>query len=269
MAKKKINPVLIIVTSVVLLAGVGLIAYSRLQSDQGNQTNTKPTSIPLPVNQIDVSKRPYVTLEPLPGRNELELTIHNLPVAADTVEVTLEYDRNKGVLDAVLKQFSLATIPLTEEIFLGSKSAGGHTTYHDDVIGGFMTLKFNGQEPYTLKVPWRYADTEKSYKELSTADGFFQAVLTDPITQPKIIVMQSPGAPDGLNSKVIAGPYLIRTVGVLPQTDAMVTIRMPEDNPEATLYAYDGEEWQKLSATLTGKTVTYTGPLNSVYVVTE
>ena len=265
------SPRLVVIISaglaVVVLAGLG---WYLLKGKSGSSSvQVTPTPVPVPVNTLDVSKRPFVVLQPLPGRNELAITIGKLAIPAKTVEVTLEYDRNKGVLDAVLKQFPLTGDTLNETVFLGSKSAGGHTTYHEDVIGGSLTLAFIGTEPYTLKVPWHYADTQKEYSELSTTDGFFQAVLDKPIKQSKIIVMQSPGPPAGFPGELIAGPYLIRTVGDLPKVNAQVSIRLAQDSPNAVLYGWDGNAWIKLTAAIEGKTVIYNGPLYSVFAVSR
>lgn len=93
--------------------------------------------------------------------------------------MVLEYDRNKGVMDAVLKETPLTSDLQKEEIFLGSKSAGGHITYHEDVIGGTYTLNFENED-YALEESWRYSDAEKSYLEFSTSDGFFQVKLDKP-----------------------------------------------------------------------------------------
>ena len=70
---------------------------------------------------IPVSDRPFVSLQPLSARNELEIVIDNLSKKADEVEVALEYDRNKGIWDAVLKQFMLTKIPYQDKIFLGQQ----------------------------------------------------------------------------------------------------------------------------------------------------
>ena len=263
--KKPVIPVAIGVVLLVVISGF-LIVKGRPSSSPAAPS---PTPVPAPVNIIDLKDRPYVTLEPLVTRNDLNFTIHNLPKPATTVEVTLEYDRNKGVLDAVLKQFALSAMPFSDTIFLGSKSAGGHTTYHEDVTGGTLTLRFMGKEPYSLKVPWRYADTQKEYPEISTTDGFFQAIFSQPIKQLKILVMQSPGAPEGLKGEIISGPYLIRTVGPLPQLTVNLTLRLSAESATATLWGYDGSAWSKLPATVNGKTLTSSAPLLPVYVVTQ
>jgi hypothetical protein len=266
MSKNKLNRRFLIGGVVVAGLIIGVLVVIRTKPPLSGVTPT-PTPVPPPVNVISIKDRPYASLQPLPGRNELELVIHNLPQKAELVEVTLEYDRNKGVLDAVLKQFPLLTLPLKQTIFLGSKSAGGHITYHEDIIGGTMTLKFTGPSPYTLKVPWHYDDASKSYSEVSTTDGYFQASFDKPVKQTKILVMQSPGAPSGLEGEIIAGPYLVRTVGDLPSVNATVKLRTTGESASAVLWAYDGTQWLKLPSQADGKTLVATSPLYQTYAV--
>jgi hypothetical protein len=249
-----------------LVAVIGMLKPGRAEDDSG----AKPTPKPEPVNVIPVSQRPYVTLQPKSARNQLELIIHDLKLPAEAVEVTLEYDRNKGILDAVLRNFSLDTIPLVEALFMGSESAGGHITYHDDVVGGLLHLEFEGDESYALEVPWRYDDTQTEYSQISTADQKFQVELTKPIKTSKVLVMQSPGLPLEAEGEVIAGPYLFRTPGSLPDTDITVKFRLPEATSEAKLLGFDGAAWQPLEATVDGKQLTATEvPVYEVYVVTK
>jgi hypothetical protein len=222
------------------------------------------------VNQIPVSERPYVTLQPLTARNELQIVIHDVKKEASLAEVVLEYDRNKGVLDSVLKQFILKDFPFTEKLFLGSKSAGGHVTYHDDVIGGKLTLTFeHDKERYALEVPWRYNDTQRSTTELSTSDGKFQVVLQKPWTTPKWLVMQSPGLPKPVEQELLAGPYLFRGVGPLPTGTAQVKIRLNDEPETFTVWGYDGSAWTKIEAEIEGKTVSFTSVSYQAYIVTR
>ncbi|MFC1654046.1 hypothetical protein ACFL1M_04330, partial [Patescibacteria group bacterium] len=180
----------------------------------------------------------------------------------------LEYDRNEGVLDAVLYTFDIDETPFVQEAFLGSKSAGGHTTYHDDVIGGTMTLDF-ADEDYALEVPWRYIDTQTNYDQLSTSDGRFQAALEDPIRRNKVIIMETSGLPGKVSGDVLAGPYFIGTVGNLPDTTAEISIRASEESETATIMGWDGEEWIEYESTVDGKTVSASGDLVSTYIVTK
>ncbi len=234
--------------------------------------NSAATPAPTPkvsVNLIDTKDRPYVTLQPLSDRNVLEFVIHTLPKKADSVEVLLEYDRNKGVLDAVLKNFTLSKTPYVDKLFLGSKSAGGATTYHDDVIGGQITLTFNGSEDYALQVPWRYDDTKPSYTQLATSDLKFQLVLDKPYQTKKVVVMQSPGLPADISGTVIAGPYLVRGVGALPSTQGKVTIRLNDVVSKPKLYGFDGKKWQEYTSSVDGRTITATVPFVEAYVVIQ
>jgi hypothetical protein len=264
--KSKKSLALITMVLLVIIIGAVVVFATRSGNDDDGPAPV-PTSAPKPVNLIEVSKRPYVSLSPLTGRNELELTIHDLKVEASEVEITLEYDRNEGVMDAILRSLIIDKTPLKAELFMGSKSAGGHITYHDDVIGGTYTLDFEGDEPYALENPWRYDDSQASYDKISTADGKFQVVFNKPYKTPKILVMQSPGLPENVDDELVAGPYLFRGVGALPQGKVDITIRLPEESSSATLFGWDSESWQELDANVEGKTLTATTEVFDVYIV--
>jgi hypothetical protein len=265
---KKIKPALVIIP-VVLLLGTAVFMMTRARSESAGSDQPQAVTTPKPkINLIDIKDRPYVTLAPLTARNELQLTFHTLPLKAAEVEVLLEYDRNKGVEDAVLKSFSLSTVPSINKIFLGSKSAGGHTTYHDDVIGGDLTMTFSGEEEdYSLQVPWRYDDTQQRYSQISTRDRYFELVLDEPYRTPKILVMQSPGLPAPVDGQVLAGPYLVRGVGILPNLTGQLTIRLPQAESEAKLVIFNGQTWETRESTITDHIITATVPLAEAYAV--
>lgn len=269
-ASKKSLPIVLIVVGLLVL---GLVGYgvSRLfagSSDDGTVA-VAPTPVPEPVNLIPVSERPFVTMRPASTRNDILLTIHDLKKPADSVEVVLEYDRNEGVLDAVLQNFPITNVPFEEKLFMGSKSAGGHITYHDDVIGGTLELDFEGDEPYRLSVPWRYDDTERTYSQISTADGKFQVALAEPLSSQKMLVMQSPGLPENIDGEVLAGPYLFSGVGPLPDTTAQITMRLSKESSSATLYGWTGDAWEEIPSTTDGKQLTANADTYEVYVVVE
>lgn len=258
-----------------MFLGIGLIVFGIIafiifgkggKKDDVVQPPTGRTK--KPVNLIPQKDRPFVTLQPQVGRNKLEFVIHDLKKDSKEVEVTLEYDRNKGVLDAVLYTFAIDSTPFVEEVFLGSKSAGGSITYHDDVIGGTVYLDFFDNN-YTLEVPWRYIDTETSYELLSTTDARFQLSLEDPIKKSKVVIMESPGLPENVKADVLAGPYFISTVGDLPETTAEIKIRLTEEVESATIMGWDESEWVEYDTTLDGKTAMAEGDLLSTYIVTK
>lgn len=252
--------------ALLLLIGGGVFAFTRKpEAEIVAPPSKKPKKA---VNLIPLEERPYVSIQPLQARNMLEVTIHDLKKAAKSVEIILEYDRNKGVLDAVLNSFSLDKTPLVEQMFLGSKSAGGATTYHDDVIGGTVTLDFS-DEDYALEVPWRYDDTKTSYDALSTTDGKFQIAFDKPLKTQKVLVMQSPGLPVEAKGKVLSGPYFIGIVGDLPEGTAEVKLRLSEESSGATIYGFDNGEWVKYETSTDGKTATAKGKLVSTYLATN
>ncbi len=264
--------VIFVAAGVILVAVIAFFATRQLRSasnDQANSATPAPTIRPK-VNLIDIKDRPYVILEPITARNELQLTVQTLPKQASDVEVLLEYDRNKGVQDAVLKSFAIDDIPGVYKLFMGSKSSGGHITYHDDVVGGSLTLTFSGgDETYSLQVPWRYDDTQPRYSELATTDLKFKLVLDEPYRTPKIVVMQSPGLPAPIKGEVLAGPYLVRGVGVMPELTGNVEIRLSEADADAKLYTFDGTSWTEADSTLTDRTVSAAVPLAQAYIVVK
>lgn len=81
--------------------------------------------------------------------------------------------------------------------------------------------------------------------------------------------MQSPGLPENITTPVLAGPYLIRTVGSLPKTSATISIRMSEENASAKMMGWDGSKWQSIQSTINGKTVTGTSALYDTFIVTQ
>lgn len=268
MSDKRRLIALIIVGLVVVVGGIGLIRTSASRNDDA-VVKVLPTPVPEPVNLIPVSDRPFVTMRPGISRNDIVLTIHDLKIAADSVEVLLEYDRNKGVMDADLRTFAIPKVPFEEKLFMGSKSAGGHITYHDDVIGGTLELEFTGDETYRLAVPWRYDDTERNYSQISTADGKFQVSLEKPLVSSKVLVMQSPGLPENLEGEILAGPYLFAGVGPMPDTTADITMRLSSTSETAVLYGWTGSVWEEIPSVLDGKQLTATAELYDVYVVVD
>ena len=253
---------------VIIVAGV-LFSGCKLGKAKDEQKPVAESTPKPKVNLIDIKERPYVSLQPLQSRNELQFVISNLPKKASSVEVILEYDRNKGVLDAVLKNFSLPAIPYADKLFMGSKSSGGHITFHEDVIGGTLTLNFTGPENYSVQVPWRYDDTQPHYTQVATADQKFQMVLDKPFRTPKIVIMQSPGLPSPVDGTLVAGPYLIRGVGPLPVMDAKLTIHLPQTEEGYKLMGFNGQKWQQFDSVLEGRTLTATVPLVETYVVIQ
>jgi hypothetical protein len=263
---KKIIPLAGVGLAVLLLLGFWMF---RARAGTGGEAGIKPTPRSAPVNTIPVADRPYIELAPLSSRNDLALTIHEPPLKADVVELTLEYDRNKGVLDAVLKNFTLNTFPFTATIFLGSKSTGGHITYHDDVTGGDILLKFDGgKAPYALKNPWRYDDTQTEYTEFGTRDGKFQLTFAQPWRTPKLLIMQSPGLPAKVDSEVIAGPYLVRGVGALPDDQVSINAHVSAESAPQLL-GFDSGAWQAIDSAFADKTLTATAPLYEAFVITR
>ena len=258
----------IIAGIIVLILGGSLIWILLPKSNDEGKPDDLTSTPKAEVNLIPISERPYITLQPLAARNELEMTIYELKKPAESVEVAVEYNRNKGTEDAVLYNYDLKSFPYKDKVFLGSRSAGGHITYHEDVIGGKIRLDFKNED-YILETPWRYDDTQNSYSQLSTSDAKFQLKLEKPISQKKVLIMTSPGLPKEVEGNLLAGPYNVSTVGKLPQTKAQLNIHLNQEVLNAVILGWDGENWQEFEAQMEGKTVTSNVDLLATYIAVE
>ncbi len=232
---------------------------------------SRPT-INEPVNTVPISDRVYTTLTvkrdgKKPLGKELVLSI------ADSKGATLiEYDvevqsgttiqGDGGEIDPKKGQK-----PFGVDLFLGTCSAGGACSYYKDIKGGSIVLRFNGSSVGALKGEWSYAEPSND-GVLSSRDGKFQ--LSAPkLKQGFVIIGHTIGLPKPIDGEVLAGPYNIDTTAT-PFGDGALTIHLTGDDvSKATLWMWDGSNYQKPKSTLSGKTLTATISAPGTYLVTK
>ena len=151
---KKIIPILI--GLIVIVSGVFAITKLRSRDTTEEETSQKKR-IEQPTNVIAVSERPYITITPLSDGHNLNISVIEVKKDATEVEYELEYQAGT-LLQGAFGQFNLSSLPSTEKILLGSCSAGGACSYHEDVQGGTLLTQFDGKESYALKSRWKYID---------------------------------------------------------------------------------------------------------------
>ncbi len=231
---------------------------------------TKKAPINEPVNVIDTTLRPFVSLVPSSNGRNITLNIDTLPKKAAEMEYELEYQAGT-LLQGAFGSIDLSSIPTSTDILLGSCSAGGACSYHEDVKGGSLTMKFRADENYALKTEWRYIPTNEADGQFSSRDSKLQIQAGKVLDKtPYVIVMQTSGLPSEIDGQVIAGPYGIFTSGNLPQDQTVeVSVRLSEDSQTATIHGWDGSSWQSFDTTVADKTATAEVDLMSVYVVTQ
>lgn len=265
--KKKLP--LILISIVVLGLGIGgfLWLRGRGQSDSNLEAEPEKTKITEPVNVIPVSDRPYLKI--VPNRaHYVSIMVGDLKKEAELVEYELEY-QSGSLLQGAFGEFELESLPAEREIMLGTCSAGGACTYHEDIKGGTLLTRFGGgPEAYALKNDWRYFENDGTVAEVSSRDAKFQLSSEDLEGVSYIIVTNSPGAPLGLEKEVISDVYVLAGSSELSGAGEL-SIRANSDTEGASIYGYDGTDWTEFNSSLDGKQVTAEVELMSVYVAAQ
>lgn len=260
---------LIIGAALLVIAVTGTVI---IKQNKQTQTGPEPTPVPKkritePVNQIPVSERPYLQIAPYADGHNIAIIVNHLNKPATEMEYELEYQAG-SLLQGVFGQVDLnSQLPITEKKLLGSCSAGGACTYHEDVKGGTLLTRFTGgEERYVLKSDWRYIINSARETEFSSRDGKFQLTSDDLATESYLVIFNSPGIPEGLEGELVSEPYALSVVGQL-SGKGEVTIRAAETGDNLRIAGYDGESWTEFDSEADGKMVTAKIDLVNLLVV--
>jgi len=261
--KKFLIPLIIL-----LIIGLGVGGFFFFKSQKSKTTKAPAeTRIKEQVNVIDISARPYVSLTPRNDLREVSLTIHDIKQPADEAEYELEYQAG-SLLQGVFGTIDLSgSLPITKDLLLGSCSAGGACTYHEDVKGGNLTMLFSGDENYAIKVEWNFIPTSDAKGKFSSKDAKFQLNAAKLLNSSSVvIIMQTSGLPEAAEGQVLSGPYGLYPSQSLPKGKAELTMRLSQEAESATIMGWNGTKWVEFNTTLEGKSATATVDLLSVYI---
>jgi hypothetical protein len=256
-----IAAVLLLVIGGVILAGRGLISGQK--AVQPTPTPAKKRVVE-PPNLIPVDQRPFVLIKPEADGKNVTIEVVAIKKPADSVEYELEYQAGE-LLQGVQGALPLSSLPAKTTQLMGSCSAGGKCTYHTDVRGGSLLLRFLGAENYVLKQDWKYIDNKAKETAISSKDAKFQMESADLAKQKFIIIYNTPGYPDGAPGTIASEAYVLSTAA--PFTGkAKLTMRANEEG-NLVIAGYDGSEWKEFPGTIDGKMVTADVEPMQVYVV--
>jgi len=261
--KKKLPIILV----VLLVIGTGIFTFTKLRSKPtvANET-TKKKRIEEPTNIIAVEERPYVQIIPHSDGHNVSLKVNETKKDAASVEYELEYQAG-SLLQGAFGQLTLDSLPAIKEILLGSCSAGGACSYHEDVRGGTLLTRFNGPESYALKSRWKYIDNTKGETAFSSQDAKFQLESTDLKKQRYLVIFNTAGYPDGVEGTLVSEIYSLTSSGSLAG-EAELTIRAEEEG-ELIIMGYDGTKWHEFKTTVDDKMATAKVDLMELYVVAK
>lgn len=263
MNKKFVIPIALVVL-ILLLAGAGY-AYMRSKNNSSTQdqaTNTK--KVLEPVNQLAINERPYLRIMPEADGHYITLVVEELKKPATELEYELEY-QSGTLLQGFQGLLQLDNLPTEDTKLMGSKSAGGAVTYHEDIKGGNILTRFMGEEKYVLKQDWRYFDNKTKETEFSSKDAKFQIESKDLASQRFLIIFNSPGYPGKPEGRVVSETYTLDGASALKGQGTLSLVAKEEGN--LTILGYNGKSWQKFDTKSEGKTASATVDLMQTYLV--
>ncbi|MFZ5437797.1 MAG: hypothetical protein ACOZAK_01990 [Patescibacteria group bacterium] len=259
------NKKLVIIGLLVLVVLTGGFFLLQKGKTTEQETSTQKKKLSLPTNIIPVEERPYLAIKPLADGRNLEITVYSLAKEATNVEYELEYQAGT-LLQGAFGELNLTTLPTTTKILLGSCSAGGACTYHEDVKGGSLLTRFvGGNEPYALKSDWKYIDNKAKETAFSSKDAKFQIDGKTLANHRYLVIFNTPGYPKNVPGTVVSEIYSLETNNTLTG-EAELTIRSTEEG-DLKIAAWKGEEWTTYEGQIDGKMVTATVDLAQLYVV--
>jgi hypothetical protein len=209
------------------------------------------------VNTASLAERVYATLgfaesSSHPVGRELTLTVAQAK-GADKIEYELEYQAGT-LVQAGLGRITPAEeeAPYKRDILLGSCSAGGACSYHQDVLGGTLLLRFKNSQAGNLKGEWNFYQPGNDGK-FGSRDAKFQLEAAK-LKTAFVVISQTLGLPESVDGEVVAGPYHLETTA--SSTGEMAaTVHLAKEG-EAKLWRWDGKMYREVPSSVNGKTLT-------------
>lgn len=233
------------------------------------QTTKQKNKVAEQINVIPVEERPYVQIAPLADGHNIMLLVKSVKKTANKAEYELEY-QSGTLLQGAFGDLDLASVPAQEQVLLGSCSAGGKCSYHEDVQGGKLLLRMmNGEDKYVLKSDWRYFDNKDKETAVGSKDAKFQLTSPDLAKQRYVVVYNTPGYPEGLVGTPVSDIYSLAVSSELKGAgDISVRVTDATEGSALKLMGWDGNAWQEIASTVADKTVSAKGAaLMELYVV--
>lgn len=250
-----------------LIIGGTIFAITKVKdATTAEETGPEKKRIAIPVNVIPKEEMPVIGIAPSSNGRNIEITVSEVKKAAEEVDLELEYQAGT-LLQGYNGLLALSTLPATQDILLGSCSAGGACTYHEDVTGGTLEAIFRGSEDYAVKSDWRYIENTDKSDSFSSKDVKFTIEAPELARVPYAIIYNSPGYPEGLEGTLDSEVYAVAFSSAAAD-EATVSIRANEE-AELTVMGWDGSEWVALDTTMDGKVATATGPIMKLYTVSK
>lgn len=271
-ATMSIKKILLFIIPVIVLAllGVGVyFAFFKTERKEDKTAIQAPPSVKR-VNELALTKRPYVALLPHPNLSRCsgaDLIIENLQLNEKLAEYELEYTAG-SLIQGVFGRRDLTQAGSFQPLEFGTCSRG-KCKCDQDISGGSLTLEFTGgDEDYTLKSDFTLGIIGEIEGDLISTDARLQIEVAKAFARgTPVIVMKGMGLPDEVEGEVVVGPYQIFAPrAISAKGDFKVTLQTQE---EGRLMFWNGKLWQDLEVQISENKLTATMPDEGVLVLVK
>lgn len=261
-------PILVIIIIIAVVAVAGWLIFKPDKKEAGAQLDGK--DIFEPVNQIPVDERPFNLIFPREDGREAKLVISQYQDAR-IVEYELEY------LSGTLPRggggeinFTEEELPVERRILFGTCSAGGKCSYHENVNGGTLTLRYLNGQSTKLKSEWNLQQMRNTQGKFTSRDAKFTFDVGERglSANTYVIVMQTMGLPGEVESEIIGGPYSVTMAkGInLNSQEIQLSMRLNKDSQKIKLLGWVNEGWKEYESKINDKILTSTVDSTTTFV---
>ena len=266
--------ILLIIISILVLALISGGVYYFFFKGKGKGAKEEiiaPPSIKK-VNELEISKRPYVALLPHPNAarcNGADLVIEDLKNGETLAEYELEYTAG-SLIQGVFGRRDLTKTTTDHQPLEFGTCSRGKCKCDQEISGGSLTLNFTlpGDE-YTLKSDFTMGTVETIEGDLMSTDARLRIDVGTALARgTQVVVMKAMGLPGQLEGEILVGPYGIFVAkGVSAKGGLEITLQIGDD--KGTLMYWDGKAWQDLKTTASEGKLTATMPDAGIVVLVK
>ncbi len=245
--------------SLVLIAVAVYFLFIFQKSPKRPTVSTSPDNV-VSAQELDIAKKPFVTLTPTSNGAEIIITLQNMS-DFDKIEYELTYQAdNPQIAGQKIERGATGTDvnpkdpEYKKSILLGTASKGVRSP-DKGITDGKLTLHlFKGQTEYRSETPWDLIAAGS--KKTQVKDRSAKVVWSIPALDQDywIVIADTVGVPPasgGFSVKDATLP-VYGAFSIAPQfkTPATVTVSVNSDSQNPALYSYNNKDksWQKLDA---------------------
>lgn len=229
-----------------------------------------------PAAEIDIKKRPFVTLVPTSNGAEIVLTMENMG-EFDSIEYELTYQAdNPQIVDQKIERGATGTDVNTKDekykksILLGTASKGTSSPDRGIADGKLTLHMLKGGIEYKSETSWDLFEVGARATEIKDRDERVKISLPSFTKEYWIIIADTVGVPSKSEFNVEAAQlpvYASFSIAPKFQKPAQVAIKADGATESSELYAYNHTDstWKKLESQFSASAKTLTSSIDSFY----